>query len=311
MECLVRSSLTCSTRGPSSVSRPRWTAHFPADGSWSTARARWPRTSRALRRTVLRCVAAPECAGRKGKAVQKTVVARRAANPDHLASDRAREAPAGVAVAGQQFLHLVGRIADVVPPQVSTGPPVVDRPRGHVPRLVGGDVAGEGEKRQLPGQLRHEEVVGQRLQFHMEGDLEDERVFVASEVPGEPRPHGEPLLAFPLAVCGTLLQSLALDEPLLPVGAGQNVRRLSRWTFGNELHGRVAVAFPQKRDEELEEPAVGLARSPPSSRCTRSSTPPMRFRRPRSAPSLLKIGRTLAPWMGSYFSGACSAVSTR
>ena len=81
---------------------------------------------------------------------------------------------------------------------------------------------------------------------------------MASEVPGEPRPHGEPLRAFTLVVSGTLPQSLALDEPFLSAGPRQNVRRLSWWTFGDELHGRVAVAFPQKRDEELEESAVGL-----------------------------------------------------
>ena len=40
----------------------------------------------------LRCVAAPERAGGEGKAVQKAVVARGAANPDYVATGGAREA---------------------------------------------------------------------------------------------------------------------------------------------------------------------------------------------------------------------------
>ena len=84
----------------------------------------------------LRCIAAPERAGGKGKAVQKTVGARVAADPDHVASGGAREASSGIAVTGHKFLQLVGRNPDAVPLQVSAGPPVVDGPRGHVPRLV-------------------------------------------------------------------------------------------------------------------------------------------------------------------------------
>ena len=52
----------------------------------------------------LRSVAAPERAGRKGKAVEKAVVAGGTANPHDVAGGSACKAATGVVVAGQQFL---------------------------------------------------------------------------------------------------------------------------------------------------------------------------------------------------------------
>ena len=52
----------------------------------------------------LRRVAAPERAGRKGKVVEKPVVSRGAAKPNKVTRGGEREAAAGVAVAGHQFL---------------------------------------------------------------------------------------------------------------------------------------------------------------------------------------------------------------
>ena len=142
--------------------------------------------------------------------------------------------------------------------QVISGPAVVDRLGGHVPSVVRQNLAWEGKELQLPGQLGHEVVVWQCLQLHVEGEVEDEGDLVPSKVRDEFRPHGQTLRSLPLAVLGVLLQSLALDEPLLCVRTGENVRRLSGRAFGDELHGWVAVAFPEKCDEEFEECAIGL-----------------------------------------------------